>query len=180
MKNERGNAIALVLLILAVVSLVGAGALMMSRHDLRFSHALRSYDMGFNLADGAATISYRDLAKHDREQSLSLKADYETNTPNPKTVFCQCTQPGNCCTSSEASCPRCVDRAAGNYYVNVQIVDYRTSLSNDGAGWEAGSYYNENWNGQGVAQRAPGKTGAYATGNACVQANILKKKQTGH
>jgi hypothetical protein len=186
MRNERGNAIALVLLILAVVSLVGAGALMMSRYDLKFSAALRSYDKGFNLADGGSTLSYRDLAKHDREQSLSLQADYQTNPPTPLTVYCSCIKSSDCSSTQfieQGMClsGRCVERQAGDFNSQVQIVDYRTALTADGDGWEAGAYYNENWNGLGVSERAKGrKTSAFMASNTTVQANVRKKKLTGN
>ncbi len=61
MRNERGNVIALVLLILSVVSLIGAGTMLMSKYDMKFSSAFTSYDKGFNLADGAALAAYRRL-----------------------------------------------------------------------------------------------------------------------
>lgn len=179
MRNERGNVIALVLLILAVVSLVGAGALMMSRYDLKFTGALKSYDKGFNLADGGATVSYRDLAKRDREQGLALKSDYRTNPPAALTIYCHCVNPANCATeTAKATCARCIDRAAGNYDVTLQIIDYRTASTLQ-PGWEAGSYYNEFWNGNGVATRAPSQTGTWRTANSTVQTNVSKTKQTG-
>jgi Tfp pilus assembly protein PilX len=179
MRNEKGNVIALVLLILAVVSLVGAGALMMSRYDLRFTGALKSYDKGFNLADGGATVGYRDLAKRDREQAQSMTADYTTNPPTPFIIYCHCVDPGNCASeTAKATCARCIDRAAGNYDVTLQIVDYRTSSTLQ-PGWEAGSFYNEYWNGSGVASRAPAQSGAWKTANATVQTNVSKTKQTG-
>jgi hypothetical protein len=182
MRNERGNAIALVLLILAVVSLVGAGALMMSRYDLKFSAALRSYDKGFNLADGASAISYRDIGAHDREQSQSLKADYQTNPSPSVTIHCQCIRSSEC-SAVPVTCPggRCVKSEFGDFTAQVQIVDYRTGLKDDGDGWEAGSYYNENWNGMGVSQRAREKTtSTYMASNTTVLSNVLKKKQTGN
>ena len=189
MRNERGNVVALVLLILAVVSLVGAGTLMMSRYDLKYTAALRSYDKGFNLADGGATISYRDLSKRDREQSLTsdssdgsaITSEYKTTAPKAKTIYCHCIDPANCSSAStKASCPRCVDRTAGDYDAKIQIVDYSTAITEE-AGWEAGSYYTVLWNGLGVAERAPGKKSSdYKTANSTVQANVAKKSQTGN
>lgn len=176
MKNEEGNVIALVLLILAVVSLVGAGALLMSRYDLKFTSAMKSYDKGFNLADGGATIAFRDLAKRDREQNLALKSDFQKNLPAPAVIYCHCKNPGDC-AFNKSTCERCIDRSVGNLDVRVQIIDYGTKPM---PGYETGSFFHEYWNGQGVASRAPGgSTGAWQTTNSIVETSVFKTKQTG-
>jgi hypothetical protein len=178
MRNERGNVIALVLLILAVVSLVGAGALMMSRYDLKFTAALKSYDKGFNLADGGATVMYRYLAKLDPEQTLTGESaplsTLKEKPPTAQTKFCHCADPANCSSeSTKATCTRCVDRAAGDYDAKVQFVDY-TNETTSMPGWESGGTL-VFWNGLGVSERAPGKIAAkYQTANSTVQANVAR------
>jgi len=55
--NERGNAVAIVLLVLAVVSLIGVGLLTQSRIDLKFATSYKSHTTAVNLADGAASMA---------------------------------------------------------------------------------------------------------------------------
>jgi hypothetical protein len=55
--NDRGNAVAIVLLVLAVVSLIGVGLLTQSRMDVKFATSYKSHTTAVNLADGAASIA---------------------------------------------------------------------------------------------------------------------------
>jgi len=55
--NDRGNAVAIVLLVLAVTSLIGVGMLTQSRMDLKFVTSYKSHTTAVNLADGAASIA---------------------------------------------------------------------------------------------------------------------------
>lgn len=71
MNKERGMAVALVLLILAVVSLLGAGLMVQSIMNTRFSSAQKNYDKMFNLADGGATYGYNKI-------QLMTVASYDT------------------------------------------------------------------------------------------------------
>lgn len=151
MLNQRGNVIALVLLLLSVVSLVGAGALLVSRYDLKFTSAVKSYDRGFNVADGAASMSWSDVNKHDREQDMALK-DLQ-NPPAALTIGCHCKDSWKntslCTGTTRQTCSRCIDRSQGDFDVQVRLMGYDTQTK---AGWEAGSFYDEFWNGNGVAQ----------------------------
>jgi hypothetical protein len=58
MKNERGAAIAIVLLILGVVSLIAAGLMVQRQFDSYFTMAQTNFDKMFNLADGAALVAF--------------------------------------------------------------------------------------------------------------------------
>jgi hypothetical protein len=60
--NDRGNAVAIVLLVLAVTSLIGVGMLTQSRIDLKFVTSLKSHSTAFNLADSAATLALASLS----------------------------------------------------------------------------------------------------------------------
>lgn len=62
MNNNQGSAVAIVLMILAVVSLIGVGLLTQSRMDVQLTSAIRSQDKLFSLADGAASIAYQDIS----------------------------------------------------------------------------------------------------------------------
>ncbi len=62
MNTNQGSAVAIVLMILAVVSLIGIGLLTQSRMDVQLTSAIRSQDKLFNLADGAASIAFQDAS----------------------------------------------------------------------------------------------------------------------
>jgi hypothetical protein len=83
MKSQKGSAVALVLLILGVISLIGVAALLQSRLDLRFATALQSYDKMFNLADGAAKLSLAYItiqpAEPRGEEILGMSDDAVTD-----------------------------------------------------------------------------------------------------
>jgi len=55
--NDKGNAVAIVLMVLAVVSLLGVGLLTQSRIDIKFVTSFKSHNTAFNLADGAASMA---------------------------------------------------------------------------------------------------------------------------
>jgi hypothetical protein len=160
MSNNRGSVILLIMLLLGVVTLVAVGAMVMSIYDQKFTSALKSYDKGFNLADGAATLSFRDLGQRDREQDTSF---IDPNSPpGPIIIFCHCqdssyTVTGNVesgnCISARSTCTRCVDRSVGNFDSKIQLLGFSTQPP---PGWEAGTYYAEQWNGTG--QAAPATT----------------------
>jgi hypothetical protein len=65
MKNEKGSAIALVLLVLGVVSLVGAGLLLQTRFDTKFTQAQKNYDRSFGMADSAASYAFPEILAKD-------------------------------------------------------------------------------------------------------------------
>ena len=57
MRNNRGYAIIVVLLILGLISILGASFLTMTRVDINFTGAAKNYDVLSNLADGACSIA---------------------------------------------------------------------------------------------------------------------------
>jgi hypothetical protein len=57
MKSQNGSAVVMVLLILGVITLLGAGLMVQTRYDVKFNRAQGSYDKMLNLADGAAKVS---------------------------------------------------------------------------------------------------------------------------
>ena len=57
MKGERGSAIAVVLLLLGVLGLLGAGLMVQTRYDTKVVSAQGSYGKMLNLADGSAKYS---------------------------------------------------------------------------------------------------------------------------
>jgi hypothetical protein len=57
MKSNRGSAVLVVLLILAVLGLLGAGLIAQTRYDTKLMRAQGSFDKMLNLADGSAKYS---------------------------------------------------------------------------------------------------------------------------
>ena len=66
MRNDRGYAIIVVLLILGLTSILGVGLLTMTRLDTNFTGSSKNYDMLSNLADGACSIAYNDIISQER------------------------------------------------------------------------------------------------------------------
>lgn len=78
MRNQKGSAVALVLLLLGLLSILAAGLLVQSQYDTKITRAQRNYDRYLNLADGAATmaltrVSY-EAAPEYSGGAVSLKA----------------------------------------------------------------------------------------------------------
>jgi hypothetical protein len=172
MFDNRGSVILLIMLLLGVVTLVGVGALVMSRYDLKLTSSLKSYDKGFNLADGAATLAFRDLSQRDREQDTALTDP--ANPPGAITIFCHCQNSSYCTVLTGTSpntrdtCVRCVDRSVGNFDTQIRIMGYTTQPQE---GYEWGTHTAEFWTGIGLA--TPVKTSAY---NAMVETSVSKIK----
>jgi hypothetical protein len=131
LSNQRGMAVAMVLLILAIVSLLGAGLMVQSRLDVKFNSAKRAYDKAFNMADGGVAVAYTDIllkevAKFDQE-------------PSPTEI-----NPGHAALSDQSK-----------WYSYKLLKGYSTDPA-DMAGWEAGpgaGYHVEFWIGNGISQR---------------------------
>jgi hypothetical protein len=181
MQDESGNIIALVMLILAVISLVGAGALLMSRYDVRYTGALRSYDTVFNLADGATTLSYKYLGRHKSDQALTGESAVTSKSnikpPTPQTIFCQCKNSSECSSTPPVTCPsgRCIDKSAGDFQSQIQFVPPINDNVKYMQGYEPNSVYIQYWNGVGAANRGHGQlvtTTDVNLSNATVAASV--------
>jgi Tfp pilus assembly protein PilX len=168
--RAQGNVIAIVLLILAVVSIAGVGSLTISRYDIKFTSASKNYDRGFSLADGAAVMAYQDLKTHDREQSSSF-----TDPANPAPPFiigCPCTDWSQCKdATSRKTCTKCMPTTSGDYLVQLQLMGYSTAPQLS-VGWESSGYYAEYWSGYGAS--TPTNTTLYSAG---VETDVQKTKQ---
>jgi hypothetical protein len=79
--SQAGNAVAMVLLLLGVVSILGVGLLTRSTMDTRFSAAYKSHERLFSLADGAASIAYLWLNQHGAVPEI-----YVPNQPNQQSL----------------------------------------------------------------------------------------------
>jgi hypothetical protein len=181
MHNNRGSVILLVMLLLGVVTLIAVGALVMSIYDQKFTSALKSYDKGFNLADGAAALAFGDLVRQDREQDIAFTDPL--HPPPAKTIFCQCADPANCRDAStprteaagtvRGDCKRSIERIAGNYDSEVRMLGYTSQAP---SGWEVGSYYTQYWTGTGVASPTlkTDNTAINAAYRAMVETSVTK------
>jgi hypothetical protein len=137
MPNDRGYAVVLVLLILAVISILGSGLMTMSRLDMNFSGAVKNYDMLFNLADGACGMSFNDLLNQERTTGFTGASGSGRIGP----LFNQLPE-----------------QFAGSYSVYEVLQGYNTNAP---PGYELGSagqggYYTEDWTGEGHANRQMG------------------------
>jgi Tfp pilus assembly protein PilX len=129
MRNNKGSAITLVLIILGVVGLIGVGLMSLSRINTQFTAAILNYDQMFNLADGANAMAYKDLKTRDREdQSNFVGASSRIDNVYQETM------------------------TMGNYYASLILEGYSTESS---PGWETGSrgYYHVYWVGEGKGKR---------------------------
>ena len=138
MIDNRGSAVAIVLMILAVVSLAGVALLTQSRLDIRLTSSIKNYDKLFSLADGGSTISFQDLRTQNRELQY----------PNNNQVALYTNQrvwldPGNTKYSE-----------VGTYSADGILHGYSTD-PRDSQGWDVSQYYPEFWIGRGSGQRGP-------------------------
>jgi PilX N-terminal len=153
MGNSRGFALVIVLLLLALVSLLGVAMLSMSRMDLKFTAALKSYDRTLNLADGASGMSFMDLRKQDRES--------QTNFIGQGSVRIDDIYKGT-------------EHKVGDYHASLILQGYDTSAKKQ-PGWEAGpgsggeGYHRQFWIGEGKGVRT--------TANLIVEVPTSKKKR---
>ncbi len=60
-RNEKGSAVAIVLMFLGVLSLVGAGLMLQTRLDVMFTRAVESSTSMVGLADGAANKAVKNM-----------------------------------------------------------------------------------------------------------------------
>ncbi len=151
MKNERGYAVLLVMLLLGMVTLIGVTLMTMSRLDLKLTGAMKNYDKMFNLADGACGMSFNDLKVNDRESQTSYIGPLDPNIAGsgPQQIGPLNTSPAQ---SSEQN--------VGTYKVYETLQTFDDSSKHQ-PGWEAGpvsggGYYMEDWTGQGNAYRQTG------------------------
>lgn len=130
--NQKGSAVALVLVVLGVVSLIGAAALLQSKHHLWSATSRQTYDKMFYLADGASAIATKELSRKDEDPEVTV--DDSTGRLNAYRDI--------------------VDDAeteyVGDYLAQVVFFNYETSVE-AAAGWEE-DYYVQHWDCQGYAK----------------------------
>ena len=136
MVNNRGSAVALVLMILAVVSLIGVGLISLSRVDVKLTAALKGYDKVFGLADGACTRAFYYMSSMgNQEEKLTFLGTGVAGTQNRLPDIYTGTEP-----------------QAGTYSASLVLEGYTTKPQ---PGWST-EYYPEYWIGEGTATRLTG------------------------
>jgi hypothetical protein len=170
-RNQRGNVIAIVLLLLAVVSIAAVGSLVITRYEIKFTTAAQSYDRGFNLADGAVVSAFADLKNKNREiQTKPTLLPTDTAYAPAITIGCPCFDWSQCKDdTTRKSCTKCIDSNAGDYLVQVQLLSYSTAPQM-AYGWDPSSYYCQYWAGYGTSNPTY-DTKAY---NAAVETDVQK------
>jgi hypothetical protein len=155
--NERGNAVAVVLMVLAIVSLLGVGLLTQSRIDMKFVTSFKSHNTVFNLADGAASLALTRV-------SFTMAPQYDGN-PAPTLLNSTYTDPQPVRQSGDPSGATLRDR--GNYW---PIMIFRGPITDPTkmAGWELGKEGRslECWTAQGSGTRRESATSGVAMSNA--------------
>ena len=143
--NNRGSAIAIVLLVLGLVSLLGVALIMQSRMDLQLTASLRSFDMMFGLADGGSSVCFNDLYTRNREAVIgSTTATWTYDVVPTQTVEVSRTSTYDSQTHKTV---------LGQYKAQVMFTGYSTNPA-DAAGWDVNSYFPEYWLGRGEGSRA--------------------------
>ncbi len=146
MTNEKGSgAIALVLIVLGVISLIGAAAILHSKYDLRFATAYQLHGKMFNLADGSSAMATKHLDTVEQDphptvtggvvQSATTSV-YKSSSPDLDSTL-------------DA---RLDARHAYAYEAVITFYNYDTSAEAS-AGWEIGEYYVQHWGGRGFGKR---------------------------
>lgn len=143
--NDRGSAVAIVLMVLAIVSLLGVGLLTQSRMDVRFVTSFKSHNTVFNLADGAAAMAFTRLSftmapMYDGNPAPTLLNSLYT-TPQPVRV--------NGVYNQAALTP-----SRGNYWP-IMVFQGPITDPTKMAGWELGKEGRslECWTAQGSGKR---------------------------
>jgi hypothetical protein len=130
--NQKGSAVALVLVVLGVISIIGAAALLQSRYHLWSATASQTQDKMFYLADGASAISTKELSRLDDDPIVQVDAD--TGLPVPaRTII------------DDAEINK-----VGSYLAQMVFYNYDTSME-AAAGYEE-SYYVQHWDCQGYSK----------------------------
>ena len=129
--NHNGSAVALVLVVLGVVSLIGAAALIQSRHHLWSATAHQTHDKMFYLADGASSIATKELSRQDEDPDVQVSSDGKLQ-PYIEVIDDAETQ------------------YVGDYLAQVVFYNYETSME-AAKGWEE-DYYVQHWDCQGYAK----------------------------
>jgi hypothetical protein len=145
--NDEGSAVAIVLMVLGVVSLLGVGLLTQSRIDVKFVTSFKSHNTAFNLADGAASIALTRLA-------FTIAPMYDGH-PAPTLLDTKYTAPQPVTTGGSPTGAALSDR--GTYW---PIMVFRGPITDPTkmAGWELGKEGRalECWVAQGSGKRLAG------------------------
>lgn len=135
MNRQKGSAVVVVLLILAVLSLLGAGLMVQSRYDTKFNRAQGSHDKMVNLADGAARVALFGVTYETPGAYSGEPATVKVDPPN---------------TSSE---PWNTQGRIGAWQAKAWYLG-STMNPQDMAGWEIGTgFYAQYWVAQGAGNR---------------------------
>ena len=129
--NQNGSAVALVLVVLGVVSLIGAAALLQSQHSLWSATAKQTYDKMFYLADGASQVATQELSRLDDDPVVTVGS---TGKLEPYRSIVD---------DAEI-------KTVGEYLAQMVFYNYDTSLE-AAKGWEE-DYYVQHWDCQGYAK----------------------------
>lgn len=150
--NERGNAVALVLMVLAVITLLGLGLMTQTKIDNKFVGAYKSYDSMFNLADGASQLAYKWWNDNKQGPQFQVK-DYRgggfsiSPYAGPRWAKADGTS-----VDAVYPAPSGTLWSAGSFWPVVVFLGTGENPA-DTAGWEAGTFVTQYWICQGIGRR---------------------------
>ena len=75
MRNQKGSAVALVMLFLGVVSMIGAGLMLQSQDAIKFSASVKNVDSMLNMADAAAFEQMEKMPPLDSGPTATYTGD---------------------------------------------------------------------------------------------------------
>lgn len=147
MRKDQGTAVVMVLLILAVLSLLGAGLMVQTRYDSKFNRAQGSHDKMVNMADGAARVALFGVTYETPGAYLGEAALVKID-PGPAST--------DAWNTGQERIGLWQSRA---WYLGA------TTNPQDMAGWEVGTgYYAQYWVAQGTGNKSQlGKDSALST-----------------
>lgn len=143
MKDQRGSAVAIVLMLLAAAGLLGAGLMLQSQLNNKMTAAKSGLNQSLNLADGAARLAFQEIGKQTTElieSSLTAKT-YEDYASSPESLgawVAKRTMRG--LAGSGAAAPG--DEEGGYSPTHIQLW-LAEGVGNRGTGWVSGKGYVE-------------------------------------
>ena len=142
MANDKGSAVAIVMLVLGVASLIGVALLHQTRLDIQVTSAVTSYNKLFSLADGGSAIAFKDLRDYNREFT------YTEGEEKYRFVY-----PAATSWNEDVAYQKLVEGGYSKPISYSAIIRLRgfTTDPTETPGWDISEYYPEFWVGEGVS-----------------------------
>ncbi|MFC1835326.1 hypothetical protein ACFL2Q_11420 [Thermodesulfobacteriota bacterium] len=188
MRNNRGSAVIIALLVLGILSLLGVALLTQAKLGAQLTSSIKSYDKMLNLADGGATIAFDYLRSNETDVEYtgqyvavavkdSSGKDINASNPNQKkSLVAIIEQNANPESTLESMRPIVGDRNVGTLESGLGMKGYQATAP---AGYELGEWYEEFWVAEGVAERTNvyGVTGDKPKSTVHIQLSKIRRNK---